>query len=240
MARLRVHWFQHVAFEDLGSIAPWLESQGAEVSGTAFWRGEEAPPSAEGFDGLIIMGGPMSVKDEAEHPWLSGEKALIREAIAQGKVVLGICLGAQLIAEVLGGHVFRNAEREIGWFPLEHTPEGGTHPLGRLLPRAEEVFHWHGETFSLPEGAAWLARSAACQHQAFAVGDRILALQCHLESTPASVKAMLENGGDDLAPGRFVQSAEKITEGTRHCGSLNDALERLLAALPWPRSLGSP
>src|ERR1700710_3298787 len=115
MNRPRIHWFQHVPFEGLGNIEPWLQAQSAEVSRTAFWQGDE-PPHAVDFDALIIMGGPMSVHDEAVFPWLRREKELIREATSQGKVVLGICLGAQLIAEVLGGHVFRNPEREIGWF----------------------------------------------------------------------------------------------------------------------------
>jgi len=229
---LRIHWFQHVPFESLGSIEPWLRSQNAQVSRTAFWQGDEPPPPAD-FDGLIIMGGPMSVHDETQYSWLKREKEVIRQAIAQNKVVLGICLGAQLIAAALGGEVTRNAEREIGWFPLEHTAEGAAHPLGRLLPHQQSVFHWHGETFSLPAGATPLARSAACVNQAFIVGDRVVALQCHLETTPESAQAMMENGADDLQPGAFVQAPRQILGEPAGYAVINAAMVRLLSALPW-------
>jgi GMP synthase-like glutamine amidotransferase len=231
MARLRVHWLQHVPFEGLGSIALWLEEHAAEVSMTAFWRGDE-PPAAGSFDWLIIMGGPMSVHDEAEYPWLRDEKELIRQAIAQGKVVFGICLGAQLIAEVLGGEVTRNPEREIGWFPIERTSEASGHPMGAALPHQQRVFHWHGETFSLPSEATALARSAVCANQAFAVGDRVIALQFHLETTPQSARALLENCADDLKPGHHVQTAEQIAGTKEDFDHINAAMARLLSALP--------
>ena len=230
--RPRVHWFQHVPFEGLGSIGPWLEKRGAQVSSTAFWKGE-MPPSVENFDGLIVMGGPMSVHDEAAHPWLRAEKEAIRQAIAQGKVVLGICLGAQLIAEVLGGEVMRNPEREIGWFPIERTLDAAAHPLGAILPHQEPVFHWHGETFSIPAGATLLSRSTACAHQAFAMGDRVLGLQFHLETTAESAVAMVEHGAADLAPGAYVQTAAEITGSTAPYARINDAMARLLDSLPW-------
>jgi GMP synthase-like glutamine amidotransferase len=234
MNRPRVHWFQHVPFEGLDSIEPWLQSQGAEISRTAFWQGEE-PPQTRDFDALIIMGGPMSVHDEAAYPWLRREKEIIREAIDQNRIVLGICLGAQLVAEVMGGEVTRNPEREIGWFPIHQATEAPPHPFRDLLPHHDEVFHWHGETFSIPPGAILLARSAACLHQAFAMGDRVLALQFHLEATVDSAKAMVENGADDLLkPGPYVQSAEDILDhppGTY--ARINAVMVRLLAALPW-------
>jgi GMP synthase-like glutamine amidotransferase len=232
---LRVHWFQHVPFEGLGSIGAWLEHKRAQVSSTAFWNGE-APPTTENFDGLIVMGGPMSVHDEAMYPWLREEKGAIRDAIARGKVVLGICLGAQLIAEVLGGQVTRNAEREIGWFPIERIPHAATHALGGVLPHQEPVFHWHGETFSIPAGTTLLSRSAACAHQAFAWEDRVLALQFHLETTAESAKAMVEHCAADLAPGPFVQSAAEITDSAARCTRINEAMARLLDSLPWHSS----
>jgi len=235
MQNLRIHWFQHVPFEGLGSIGPWLEQQGAQISRTAFWNGE-LPPSTESFDGLIIMGGPMSVHDETDHPWLRAEKEAIRQAIAHGKVVLGICLGAQLIAEVLGGEVTRNPEREIGWFPIERTPDAAAHPLGGVLPHHERVFHWHGETFSIPAGASLLSRSAACAHQAFAMGVRVLALQFHLETTEESAKAMTEHCAADLTPGSFVQTAAEITAPTPQFARINAAMARLLGSLPWRSS----
>jgi GMP synthase (glutamine-hydrolysing) len=235
MENLRVHWFQHVPFEGLGSIETWLQQKGAQVSLTAFWN-DEPPPAVESFDGLIIMGGPMSVHDEATRPWLRREKEAIRQAIAAGKVVLGICLGAQLIAEVLGGRVTQNLEREIGWFPIERSSDAEAHPLGAVLPHREPVFHWHGETFSIPEGATLLSRSEVCAHQAFAVGDRVLALQFHLETTEESAKAMVEHCAADLTPGPFVQTATEITGVTAPCARINDAMARLLDSLPWRAS----
>lgn len=232
MQDFHVHWFQHVPFEGLGSIGPWLQKRGAQVSHTAFWKGE-VPAATESFDGLIVMGGPMSVHDEADYPWLRMEKEAIRQAVAQGKVVLGICLGAQLIAEVLGGQVTRNPEREIGWFPIEHTPGAEAHPLGAALPHQEPVFHWHGETFSIPAGATLLSQSAACGHQAFAVDDRVLGLQFHLETTVESAKAMVEHCASDLTPGTYVQTAAEITGDAAPYARINDAMARLLDSLPW-------
>ena len=172
-AGMRVHYLQHEPFEGLGSMEAWFRSGGHELSATHLYRDEVLPEPAD-FDWLVIMGGGMSVNDEAELPWLVAEKELVRRAIAANKRVLGVCLGAQMIASALGAKVFRNHAKEIGWWPLCREPGAATHPLGAALPDGAEVFHWHGETFDLPEGAVRLAHSEACANQAVAIGVRVL------------------------------------------------------------------
>ena len=204
---LKAHWFQHVPFEGLGSIGEWLARKGARVSSTRFFE-RAVLPDPDDLELLIVMGGPMSVNEEDAYPWLKEEKKLIARAIHRGIAVLGICLGAQLIASALGAGVGRNEFSEIGWFAVESVDGGATD-----LPHTLEVFHWHGETFDLPQGSRHLARSEACVNQAFAFADRVLALQFHLETTRASALALVESCRADLAPGRFVQ-AEAAVLGT--------------------------
>ena len=204
---MRAHCLQHVPFEGLGCIEPWLVAVRYEIAYTRLFAAADWPePGA--IDLLVVLGGPMSVNDEAEFPWLAAEKRFIRRVIEAGTPVLGICLGAQLIANAMGARVSRNREKEIGWFPVHATPVDGA-ALFRFPPSAE-VFHWHGETFDLPPGAVRLARSAGCENQAFQFGRSVLALQFHLETTPAAARAMVGHGGAELQPARYVQSAAEI------------------------------
>lgn len=204
---MRAHYLQHADFERLGSIRPWLESQGYDVTATRLYCGE-ALPEVSGLDLLVVMGGMMSVNDEQEFPWLVAEKAFIREAIDQGVAVLGVCLGAQLIANVLGSQVYPNRQREIGWFPIEGQVPAQSDTF--VFPAQVKVLHWHGETFDLPEGAVALASSAACANQAFQWGDRVIGLQCHLESTPELVRAFVEASLDELQAEEWVQTPEQL------------------------------
>lgn len=210
---LKAHWLQHVPFEGLGWIEDWLAEKRARVSSTRFHESPSLPDLGD-LDLLIVMGGPMSVNEESLYPWLKDEKNFIAEAIQRGKAVLGVCLGAQLIASALGARVRRNPVPEIGWFPVEKaggSPGSGSFGgIGRILPGAWEAFHWHGETFDLPAGALHLARSKACENQAFTIGDRVAAIQFHLETTPASARALVESCPGDLVPGPFVQSGSVI------------------------------
>jgi GMP synthase-like glutamine amidotransferase len=204
---MRAHCLQHVPFEGLGCIEPWLVAAHYEIAYTRLFEAADLPEPGE-VDFLVILGGPMSVNDEADFPWLAPEKRFIRRAIEAGTPVLGICLGAQLIANALGARVSRNREKEIGWFPVEATPTDGAAPF--RFPPTTEVFHWHGETFDLPAGAIRLARSAGCENQAFQLGRSTLALQFHLETTPAAARSMVNHGGAELQPARYVQSAAEI------------------------------
>ena len=201
---MKVHVFQHAPFEDLGSIRFWLDQRDAEISYTRWFAGDAAPVLDE-YDMLIAMGGPMSVNDERDLPWLKDEKAAVRKAIESDIPVLGVCLGAQLIASALGAQVYRNEVKEIGWFPIQAVSGSSFQ-----FPSECTVFHWHGETFDLPEGATPLARSEACEHQAFQLKRNVIGLQFHLEMTPGSALAMVENCRHELVPDRYVQSEAEL------------------------------
>ena len=181
---MRVLVFRHVPFEGLGLIEPALQARGIEVEYADLYQAGSAIPRSESFDGLIFMGGPMSVNDDL--PYLQWEMRAIREAMDGGQPVLGICLGSQLIAKALGARVYRNREKEIGWFDVEFTGAADSDTLFAGLSR-ETIFHWHGETFDLPGGAVLLASSERTPHQAFRIGDRIYGLQFHLEVTPEMI-----------------------------------------------------
>jgi len=172
------------------------------------------------------------VSDDEEFPWLASEKEAIRAAIDAGKTVVGVCLGAQLIASALGARVYRNSHQEIGWLPIELTPEALESPLFGFLPRSLQVFQWHGDAFDLPPAATHLARSHACAHQAFVYEGRVLGLQFHLESTATSVKGIVTHCADEIRPGPFVQSAERMLGATpADYRLINDALFGILDRL---------
>jgi len=181
---MRVLAFRHVSFEHLGLIADSLARHRIECRYVDLPQ-DPAPPSLEGAAGLIFMGGPMSANDDL--PYIRQEVRLIQEAAARGMPVLGVCLGAQLIARALGARVYRNAVKEIGWFEVRFTEAAARDPLFGGIPGPEVAFHWHGETFDLPARAELLASSAACRHQAFRAGANMYALQFHLEVTPAMI-----------------------------------------------------
>ncbi len=201
---MRVHVLQHAVFEGLASIGPWLEARRARISVTRLFEEPRFPDPRE-IDWLVVMGGPMSVNDEEALPWLVPEKRFIAEAIACEKGVLGICLGAQLIASALGAKVRRNPQREIGWFPVEPVGASADAAFAPLFGAPLDVFHWHGETFDLPAGAVQLARSAACEQQAFSIGSRVLGLQFHLEPSLETARALALHCPADLEPGPWVQ-----------------------------------
>ncbi len=230
---LRAHWLQHVPFEGLGSIESWLAGRRAEVSATRFYD-RPSLPEPHDFDLLIVMGGPMSANEEARYPWLKDEKQLIARAIEAGKRVLGVCLGAQLIASALGARVRPNRHAEIGWFPVESVAADEPGNPAGVVPSGTEVFHWHGETFDLPSGARHAARSEACENQAFTLGDRVLALQFHLETTPAGARALVESCSGDLVPGPFLQPKRLLLGTSEQFARINrlmaGALDNLASA----------
>ncbi len=177
--------FRHVPFEHLGRIAPALERRGVVAEYVDLYRDAARPVDLAAAQGLIFMGGPMSANDG--DAYIQRELAIIADAAARGLPILGICLGAQLIARALGARVYRNPVKEIGWYPITWTPDAAADPVLAGLAGSETVFHWHGETFDLPEGAVWLASSEACRHQAFRRGGSIYGLQFHLEVTPEMI-----------------------------------------------------
>jgi GMP synthase-like glutamine amidotransferase len=173
------------------------------------------------------MGGPMSVNDGDQFPWLLPEMDFIRSVIHNGTPVLGICLGAQLIAAAMGSEVYKNRVKEIGWFPVEGLcSTDGPH---FCLPPSLQVFHWHGETFDLPAGATHLASSEGCDNQAFQLGRSVIGLQFHLETTPESAQEIVSNCRDQLVPAQFVQTEEEILSAQPESyREINRVMESLL------------
>lgn len=224
---MRIHSLQHVPFEDIGSMASDFHAQGYALSSTHWYRGD-AVPDIDSFDALIVMGGPMGIYDEAIYPWLADEKALIKEAIAAGKILLGICLGAQLIADVLGSKVTRNPYKEIGWLPITINPAAASHPIAQVFARYPEVFHWHGDTFALPPGAVHLASSEGCLNQAYVFQNQVYGFQFHLETTPTSARALIEHCAEDMDGSRYTQSAQAILASDEKFAQINRAMSEVL------------
>ncbi len=213
MADERVYVFQHVACEDLGSFAEVLAQRGMRVSYVRLFAGDSLPRDSATAAALIFLGGPMSVNDESRYAYLAPEKALIRRALNDEIPVLGVCLGAQLLAAAAGSRVFPGARPEIGWAPVSLTMEGRQDAFLAGAADQEAVFHWHGETFDLPPGSTRLAFSALTMNQAFLLGRCAYGLQFHLEVTPAMVNAWLHEYAGDLGPDA-VAISNRITADT--------------------------
>jgi len=228
---MRVAYLQHASFEDLGAMEPWLIERGHEVRACRVFQGQHFPALAD-FDWLIVMGGPMGIHDDAAHPWLVRERRFIGRAIREGKLVLGVCLGAQFVADALGARVHKNGEPEIGWFPVRATDDASRSATS-AVPAQFVALHWHGDTFEVPEGATLLATSEATAHQAFeAEGGRVLALQFHLEATLAGVDALIAECPDELVALPHVQSARELRAGAAEFGPvLAPLLDCVLGAM---------
>jgi GMP synthase-like glutamine amidotransferase len=226
---MRIRCLQHVPFEGPAHLAAIARDRGAGLSCTKLYDGEPIP-GPEAFDLLAVMGGPMGAYDDAKYPWLTGEKLLIERSIKEGKRILGICLGAQLIADVMGARVYRNQFREIGWLPVRRVAGAEACVIGQSLPDSFVAFHWHGDTFDIPGGAVRIAESDACKNQGFVWEDRVAVLQFHLEATPESVAALLENCGDELDGSEFVQGRDAILD-TSHMDECNRLFGRIVDEL---------
>ena len=184
--------FQHVPFEPLGTLDAQFRTAGFRIRYVNFARLTGPLPDVRRYHGLVVLGGPMSVNQIDRYPHLEMETESIRAALDSGMPVLGICLGAQLLAAALGGKVFRNPVKEIGWYDVKPTPEGEADPLFSSFVGTEKIFQWHGDTFNMPHGAVHLAESDECANQAFRFGDHAYGLQFHLEADQALIERWLE------------------------------------------------
>lgn len=225
---MRLHYLQHASSEGIGAIGDWARARQVAITGTHLYQGDPLPAVGD-FDFLAIMGGAMNIHQHRDHPWLVAEKQFIAAAMAKGKTVLGVCLGAQLLADALGAKVYQNAELEIGWFPVRIADDARQSALGRAFPAQVTALHWHGDTFDLPATATTLGESAACKNQGFIFGDRVVGLQFHLEVRRAEAESFSEGY---IAPeGRFVQSQEAIRDCDHYLPETHRALHGLLDAM---------
>ena len=203
---MRVHVLQHHPFEGLGIIKDWLTEQDISISTTYFYETNYIKPIIDQIDALIIMGGPMSVNDEDLFPWLIVEKDLIKEAVRKNKKILGICLGAQLIAAAMGKTIKKNNYREIGLFPIKAKNSYKSFKFPDYL----NVIHWHSETFNLPYKSKLLASSIACKNQAFQINDNIIGLQFHMEFDAKRLEPIIIELNDELIPSKHVQTEQEL------------------------------
>ena len=227
VAAMRIHSIEHAPYEGPGRIAAWAEERGHTLSRTALHDGE-MPPALDAFDMLVIMGGPMSIHEHRDHPWLPMEKHFLKTVIAARKPVLGICLGAQLLADVLGGKIFQNPVKEIGWFPVRMLNRSA--PFG-AFPERLTVMHWHGDTFTIPEGARRVAESDACANQAFVHGDRVVGLQFHIELEKVGIEDLAAASLDEAGAAPYIQSREELITPPIESGAAGAVLDALLDEL---------
>jgi len=231
---MRIHSLEHVPFEQPAAIGDWARASGYTLSATRLYAGDRLP-TPEGIDLLLVMGGPMSIHDEARHEWLRSEKRFLALALQAETPVLGICLGAQLLADVLGAEVRANDHREIGWFPVVLRAEARRSSLFADFPDRFPAFHWHGETFAIPSGALPVAESTACANQGYVVDERVVGLQFHLEATASSIAGLVANCRDEITEGEFIQPLvggelrSSVADLAACHGLVAKLLERLLA-----------
>lgn len=206
-----IHVLQHVPFEGPATVSDWAADRGVELRIWPVYEGRPLPDPAT-VSGLLLLGGPMSVHDEGAHPWLRQEKAFVRAVMERRVPVMGICLGAQLIAQSLGAPVTVQPQAEIGWHRLTLTSAARRHRLFRDFPAALDVMHWHGETFECPAGMTPVGTTEACANQGFfEPGGRVLGLQCHLEWDAATAARLVEAAAGELdSDSPYVQAPARI------------------------------
>lgn len=210
---MRIHFIQHMPFEYPGTIADWANEKNYPAAYTKIFEDANFP-SIDSFDMLVIMGGVMGVYEENKYEWMKAEKKFIRKSIEENKKVLGICLGAQFIAEALDAKIFPHTQKEIGWFEVEKI---SAHKLTEKLPQSFKTFHWHGDTFTLPENAIHLFKTNACVQQGFVYNNHVAGLQFHMEVKEDLLNGMAENERSELIKADYVQTEDEIKKlATEH------------------------
>jgi GMP synthase-like glutamine amidotransferase len=221
---MRIHYLQHVPHEGPGFIEEWATQRNYSLTATKLYEGDPFPEMTD-FDLLVIMGGPMSVHDDDKISWLQDELSFVVHAIADGKKVLGICLGAQLIAYLLGAKIIKSPSAEIGWYPVTKTTN---HSMFKDLPDEFMAFHWHGEMFDIPAGAERIFGSKGCENQGFIYYDNVVGFQFHFETTPETIEQMLAVENIDILKGDFIQTSDEIRLMAEHSKTVNRYLEQIL------------
>ncbi|WP_105901872.1 type 1 glutamine amidotransferase [Vibrio gangliei] len=211
---MHIHFIIHEHFEAPGAYESWAKARGYTTTYSRVYAGQSLPKKVDDIDFLIVMGGPqdpVTTIEQCAHFDAKGEQAVIKKAIDAGKVVLGICLGSQLIGEALGAHYEHSPEREIGKFPITLTKDGITHPLFDHFGTVLEVGHWHNDMPGLTQDAKVIAYSEGCPRQIVAYSDLVFGFQCHMELTKEVVTLLIEN--DDLSEAvnyRFVDEPQVL------------------------------
>lgn len=209
---MKIHCLQHVSFESPGVIIEWAQLHSHSLTYTRFYNNETLPSDLD-FDLLVVMGGPMGFDDDEKYDWMPLEKAFIKNAIETEKAVIGICLGAQFIAQALGAEAKHGTSQEVGWFPVTFHNQANALPF---LPESTPVFHWHGDTFDMPENAVQIASTQDFPNQGFVWNKKVVGLQFHLEVTQKSVEGMIEHVGHEIGEGEFCQTQNEILSTKKH------------------------
>ena len=222
---MRIHSLQHVSYGHLTTIAQWAKHKKLSLSTTLLYQDFELP-KFDDFDLLIILGGPMSIFDEGRYPWLKEEKKFIIKVIEKGKTLLGICLGAQLLADAMGARVYKSQYTEIGWHPVSLTEEAKNSRVFGRLPRIFTPFLWHEYSFEIPKGCRRVAESESCVNQAFEYRDKIIGIQFHIE--PPIIKSAISYCGAQMKKGKYVQSPEEMLNGKANAEKLDSVMTLLM------------
>ncbi|MBN1597125.1 MAG: amidotransferase [Bacteroidales bacterium] len=223
---MRIHCIRHEPFEGLAAIEEWIRAKNYHLTFTHTYI-SQCFPNDNSFDFLIIMGGTVDLSNDSFDPCLEEEIDFIRRSIDKNKKVLGICLGAQLIAKALGAKVYTGKYKEIGWYPIKFNLKDN--PSLNFLPVTMEVFHWHGDTFDIPVGAVHLASSEVTPNQGFMLGKNVLAMQYHSEMTHDSIRKMLKAAPEEIKNGgQHIQTAEEILGSDELISNNNDLMFKIL------------
>jgi len=225
---MKIHCIRHEPFEGLAYIEEWIHNRKYDLNYTRTYLNQAFPEETK-FDMLIIMGGTASVYQESEYAWLSEEKKFIAEALDNNIKVLGICFGAQILADVLGSKVYPSPCKEIGWFPVTFSPESIR--IMNFLPDEITTFHWHGDTFDLPPGTVHLASSDCIPNQGFIKDDQIVALQFHPEMNQAGINSLLSIAGHELKQDQFVQTEAEMRQYNNYIEENNSLMLKFLEFL---------
>lgn len=241
---MRIHFVVHESFESPGAYLPWAEERGYALSWSRVYDGEALPASAEGFDMLVVFGGPQSPRTTIEEcPYFDAhaEQRLIRQAIDAGRIVIGICLGSQLIGEALGAKVLQSPEKEIGHFPITLTEAGKQHPLLSHFGSPLTVGHWHNDMPGLTAQATVLAVSEGCPRQIVQYSESVFGFQCHMEFTAEATEALIQHSAQELAEAkgkRFIRSVAEMREWNYR--EMNEKLWQFLDKLLLAQKKRSP